>query len=141
MNNTEPQMHSSSVCIVCGCKESLHEHHVIPRAYGGTNGPTVILCANHHNLVHTLALKPRNTWDIECAHVGNSAKIKELSQLIVDAKRASKDIIKPLQFNFRLNVERGRKLKVLQTKLSAQQHKKVSLQNVINHLIDAQPDE
>lgn len=32
-----------------------HEHHVIPRAAGGTDGPTVSLCDTHHSLLHKIA--------------------------------------------------------------------------------------
>jgi hypothetical protein len=34
-----------------------HEHHIVPRAYGGTDGPTVTLCTGHHTLMHNVALK------------------------------------------------------------------------------------
>lgn len=42
-------------CWVSGEKQGLHEHHVVPRSYGGTNGPTVTVCATIHNLIHTVA--------------------------------------------------------------------------------------
>ena len=32
-----------------------HDHHVIPRAFGGLNGPQVRICSPHHNLLHALA--------------------------------------------------------------------------------------
>jgi hypothetical protein len=32
------------------------EHHVIPRAYGGTDGPTVSLCETHHGVLHKIAV-------------------------------------------------------------------------------------
>ena len=34
-----------------------HEHHVIPRAFGGEDGPTVSLCSSHHDLMHMVALR------------------------------------------------------------------------------------
>lgn len=34
-----------------------HEHHVIPRAYGGSDGPTITLCSGDHSLMHDVALK------------------------------------------------------------------------------------
>jgi hypothetical protein len=49
-------------CWVCeekftdsGGEAKRHEHHIIPRAYGGSNGPLCSLCTNHHNLLHELA--------------------------------------------------------------------------------------
>lgn len=36
-----------------GAPDMLEErHHLIPRAYGGTDGPQVSLCNGHHSLVH-----------------------------------------------------------------------------------------
>ena len=48
-------------CWICGTPFS-HDrqeerHHVIPRAYGGTNGPQVSLCDSHHSALHQIALK------------------------------------------------------------------------------------
>jgi hypothetical protein len=43
-------------CHICSGTDSLHGHHVIPRAYGGDNSPIVTLCAVCHNLVHKYAL-------------------------------------------------------------------------------------
>ena len=40
-------------CWVCHSETSLHEHHVVPSSLGGSNGPTVTLCATCHNLVHS----------------------------------------------------------------------------------------
>lgn len=31
-----------------------HKHHVIPRAFGGLNGPTVMVCTGHHSLLHLI---------------------------------------------------------------------------------------
>lgn len=42
-------------CWVCDDVSSLHEHHIIPQAYGGVDGPTVTLCATCHNGVHHVA--------------------------------------------------------------------------------------
>lgn len=42
-------------CWVCLNTAYLEEHHVIPCAYGGTDGPTVTLCASCHGGVHDLS--------------------------------------------------------------------------------------
>ena len=34
-----------------------NEHHVIPRAFGGSDGPTVSLDTGHHDLLHLVAEK------------------------------------------------------------------------------------
>ena len=46
-------------CVICGKgdTEVLHEHHVIPQACGGRDGPVVKLCAEHHNMIHMSAVK------------------------------------------------------------------------------------
>lgn len=42
-------------CWICSSGSSLHEHHIIPRCYGGESGPTVTLCAVCHGGVHDLS--------------------------------------------------------------------------------------
>jgi hypothetical protein len=48
-------------CWVCGHKfgpNLLEErHHIIPEAYGGTNGPQVSLCSDHHSALHEVGLR------------------------------------------------------------------------------------
>lgn len=48
-------------CWVCGVKFSHsvkeHHHHVVPRAYGGVDGPQVSLCDSHHSALHEIALR------------------------------------------------------------------------------------
>lgn len=48
-------------CWVCKRKFNhalLHEdHHVIPCAYGGADGPQVRICSPHHTALHTIALR------------------------------------------------------------------------------------
>lgn len=50
-------------CWVCAAKftdnggtETREEHHIIPRAYGGEEGPTVTLCDTHHSKLHRIAV-------------------------------------------------------------------------------------
>jgi hypothetical protein len=39
----------------------LHEdHHIIPVAYGGADGPQVRICSDHHTALHTIALRLYN---------------------------------------------------------------------------------
>jgi 5-methylcytosine-specific restriction protein A len=48
-------------CWVCEAKfdHSLkqQDHHIIPRAYGGVDGPQVSLCSSHHTALHEIALR------------------------------------------------------------------------------------
>lgn len=36
--------------------EVRHDHHLIPRAFGGTDGPTVSICNKHHDILHKIAV-------------------------------------------------------------------------------------
>ena len=49
-------------CCICGKTSDLHNHHIIPRAKGGTEHETnmITLCTKHHTWIHRL--KP-NTWN------------------------------------------------------------------------------
>ena len=49
-------------CCICGKTSDLHNHHIIPRAKGGTEHETnmITLCTKHHTWIH--GLKP-NTWN------------------------------------------------------------------------------
>ena len=42
-------------CCICGETSKTHEHHIVPRCFGGLHGPTVFLCPTDHGLVHELA--------------------------------------------------------------------------------------
>jgi len=49
-------------CWVCetrfvgsGGSEIKHDHHLVPRAYGGVDGPTVTICDTHHSKTHRIA--------------------------------------------------------------------------------------
>lgn len=43
-------------CWICESNLSLELHHVIMRAHGGDNWPTVNLCADHHSQIHKIAI-------------------------------------------------------------------------------------
>lgn len=51
-------------CWVCkrkfGPSLAREDHHIIPRAYGGTEGPQVSLCDSHHSALHNIAHKLYN---------------------------------------------------------------------------------
>lgn len=70
-----------AVCCLCGGTVGIHSHHVIPRAYGGTDGECVDLCASHHNMVHTLANKLYKTRDESTLQIPDVSEDKRLSAL------------------------------------------------------------
>jgi hypothetical protein len=51
-------------CILCGCKDKLHIHHIIPRHKGGKDRDDnlVTLCKNCHDMIHKLNEKEFNKY-------------------------------------------------------------------------------
>ena len=47
---TKSKKRPYGICYICGSKEGLHEHHIIPRSEHGKE--TVSLCNEHHILMH-----------------------------------------------------------------------------------------
>lgn len=70
------------VCKLAGTEAKLHDHHVVPTAFGGKDGPQVTLCSSHHNSLHDAA-------KLLYTHKG-------VLQVVVDKYRALK--LKPLEF-------------------------------------------
>lgn len=67
-------------CVACGAKTELQQHHLIPKAAGGTNASDnmITLCEIHHNAVHAVEKKLGHTQLIATAQ--NSLQ-KELQAL------------------------------------------------------------
>ncbi len=71
------------------------DHHVIPQAYGGTDGPTVSICETHHAAVHRIATalkasKPYHQY-MGTRNPEHIKKLLWLSQCIVNAELATRD--------------------------------------------------
>jgi hypothetical protein len=71
-------------------------HHPIPRAVGGTDGPTVSLCSGHHAIVHAVAnrLLSKKPWD-DLLHTNSGSlsieingRIMRLAGLLVNSTSA-----------------------------------------------------
>lgn len=106
-----------SHCWVCPSKDGLNDHHVVPQAYGGVNGPQVTLCATHHTFIHAVALKPlaqRESMVLEHTQKPDQqSKLLQLTDLIARARAATKGMEKPMMVQHKFNKERSRKLKEL----------------------------
>jgi len=78
-----------AVCPLCDRKKPIiHEHHEIPRATGGTSGPTIFLCGECHEAVHTCARRVLSgkgiiAQDIAKATFKNQALAQDLIKSIV----------------------------------------------------------
>lgn len=102
-------------CWVCGLQfsdsggpsENLrHEHHIIPRAAGGIDGPTVSLCDTHHQLLHKVAVRlidGKEYFDLLTRDVERDKKLLFLAsrvQVAMDAVKndPNKRVLMPLSF-------------------------------------------
>ena len=111
-----------SICCVCGTRVSLHEHHVVPRAYGGLNGPTVMICAVHHNLIHTAALN-KNVTAREALLADHTEeqkiRLRELILVIRKSRTASKFMRRPMVLQLTLDPEQASQLRQLKKLIGA----------------------
>lgn len=67
-------------CWICGARfvghggvEQREDHHVIPCAYGGVDGPTVTLCTTHHSKLHDIAVARKSGRDFQTSLLGETA--------------------------------------------------------------------
>lgn len=121
-------------CWICTKRQGLNDHHVIPQAYGGVDGPQVTLCASHHTQVHTVALKNPANWDValrEDHSPEQVAKLQELVRLIAKARKATAHMERPMMVQHKFNKDRSLKLKELKYLLG-----KSSIANTLDALVD-----
>jgi hypothetical protein len=115
-------------CWVCGIKFTefggqpntyKHSHHMVPRAYGGKDGPTVSLCDSHHTTIHQLALKLEAGKPVNNFLEGDNKtdrRLLWLASIIVNAKAlTTNDPNKPMPIMFVANKDIKEKLKTLKT--------------------------
>ena len=84
---------NSEKCYLCPNTFTLEEHHEIPQASGGKNGPTHWLCASCHSGIHYLAHQqdPEAMFDnVLCSDV-DRPKALRLVFMIKTAKNMTKD--------------------------------------------------
>ncbi len=98
----------TKVCPACQKeKETFHEHHIIPRMYGGQKGPTISICIDCHKAVHRCASKagPEPT---------DTTLIKTLARyILLSAKYTASSKNKPLTKHIRFTGQVARQLRVL----------------------------
>ena len=99
-----------SQCWVCSESSGLNNHHVIPQAYGGVNGPQVTLCAVCHSKVHATALKPAGVWH---HMLQGDAKLMELTRLIAEARARCRGVARPMMVQHKFSTSRGEQLREL----------------------------
>lgn len=113
-------------CWVCGGRfvengGALHceVHHVIPQAYGGTDGPTVELCDTHHTALHKIALRLRSKKGYR--HLLGTDDLEQVKKLLWLATRVNiawkavrDDPNRKVALSIVLNSEDAEKLEQLQ---------------------------
>jgi len=54
-------------CAICGFEDIIEVHHIIPLRQGGSNTPqnTIVLCPNHHTMLHLGLLKIKDIRTIQ----------------------------------------------------------------------------
>ena len=128
-------------CWICGSTITIELHHVIMRAYGGENWPTVNLCADHHSMVHKLAISVERSIKDGNITVSESliqisgkysiekkwlTRIKKLVTILITAKDLiSADQNKTLVFSDRFTSDTANKLRSLVVLLNSSQQKVV----------------
>ena len=108
-------MHKSIIldhCWACKRRDGLHDHHIVPQAYGGVDGPQVTLCGSHHTLIHEVALKPKQEW-AQRIPVEHHATLGQLVSIIANARASTKHLEKPMTINHKLSMDRSRRLREL----------------------------
>jgi len=63
-------------CIICGEREGLENHHLIPRSIGGTDLPEnmISLCREHHGNLHGFTTEKKSLSELTKAALAKSTK-------------------------------------------------------------------
>lgn len=99
----------------------MEEHHVFPRNAGGTDGPLVRLCTQHHTAAHLVAKRMQSRKDPSELVANEPAvvrqKINYLANAIVKAEAlAANDPNKVVTHTMKLGREEQAALKLLKQK-------------------------
>jgi hypothetical protein len=80
-------------CWVCERKfdhsTKQEDHHVIPRAYGGVDGPQVSLCDSHHSALHEIAgrlYSKRSYFNLLTGDTQQDKKLMYLASCVYNAR-------------------------------------------------------
>jgi len=110
-----PKTINLDFCWVCNARfvgqggtETRHDHHMVPRAYGGNDGPTVTVCTKHHTKLHVIAvcIKAKKPYFEQLKGEPQEIikKLMYLATIVVDAEMATRnDPNKQAQVNITLN--------------------------------------
>ena len=69
-----------------------HRHHIVPRAFGGVDGPQVSLCDTDHAILHKIALRliaEKPFFDLLTKNQARDKHILYLAMIVANAKIAT----------------------------------------------------
>jgi hypothetical protein len=117
-----------------------NEHHVVPRCYGGEDGPTVTLCSADHDLLHALATRmiAGDEWKGHQLIRGldgiRAGRIAYMASVVLTADRATAgDPNKRFVLTLELAPAYRKKMEKLKSVMSARSYGELAA-----HLIDAE---
>lgn len=122
-------------CWVCKSVDTLHEHHVIPRAFGGTDGPTVTVCSTCHGALHRAAVSKNFSTDpqlavLNCTNLDNTyvPRLTRLATIVFNSgKLVQSDPNKMLTFQTKFEAEYARMLRTICERENVSQQNAVRL--------------
>ena len=111
-------------CFVCGRGDGLHDHHAVPRAYGGgtplpnyPDGFTLPVCGGDHTLVHAIADHYWSTGELPYEMLPEDAeqarRVRALVTTIYVARFKAEGVPKPVKFSTTFSAARSQRLKEL----------------------------
>lgn len=107
-------------CWACHCIAPEYErHHIVPRCYGGENGPTVVLCGSCHNRVHKEANKVIRQL---CMPKDTNERRRYLAIVVALAHHSVKDEKKPVKFSGQLDHPTNQMLEEIARSLNLSKH-------------------
>ena len=70
-------------CVICGTKEKLHNHHIVPKARDGGDESTnlLTLCETHHEWIHQIRPSTFNKMS-ELAKIKQKEGIEKAKKLL-----------------------------------------------------------
>lgn len=79
-------------CFICGRKDLVDSHHIIPQTFGGKDGPLVNLCSTDHQKIHAQALNFESKQpNVMLFNENEWARAKRLVDYIILAIRKNRD--------------------------------------------------
>lgn len=82
---------------------SLDEHHIIPREFGGIDGPTIFLSPTIHQTIHRIYRDDSKVANFISRYPNSAYKIKQLVNML---KYANENLTKVESFDIRFSLNR-----------------------------------